>query len=168
MSVTGKALPSERAILALLDREADRTISAARQRVAPIVDSEVPQRTGKVAKDLQPRASKTRDGSALTVQPSRRKPHRGGSTIAEVVRRNNRGTGIYREGPGPKLPIRPKRRWRPDAAMILPGGKRVRKVRGQKPNPYLERIRRRATPVVDDVVARGADDAARALERLSA
>lgn len=166
MSVTGPRLPSPTRIVSAIDEAAQRTVKRGQDAVVPIVASETPRgRTGKVAATLRPRVSKTGTGFALNVRASRGAAHDRWSTVAQVVRWLNQGTGIYRQGGGDKKPIRPNRRWRPNAAMVLPGGKRVRKVRGQKPQPFMDRIHRRGTPVVERIFRDGARDAAKAIER---
>lgn len=165
MSVTGKDLPKEAVILATLDKASHQAIERARSDLAPIVTSQVPRgRTGSLEHALEPRAQKTPWGSALVVGPRRGAHHASGPTIAQVVRWVTRGTGLERQGPGAKAPLHSPR-WLYGAEMILPGGKARLTVRGQKANPFLERIRSIGTPRVERALKQGAEDAARLLAR---
>lgn len=150
-------------MLGAIDTEARKTMAAAAADLAPIVAREAPRgRTGKVASAMRPRVSRTATGQSLVIAPPRR-PHSGKATIAQVVRWVTRGTGLYRTGPGVKSRIRASNPWQ---RLVLPGGKKVWSVRGQHPNAFVDRIRSIGTPRVERVLQEGAEDAARAVERI--
>lgn len=156
-------MPSERTLLSAIDVQARRTVDNAKQALAPIVAREVPRgRTSKVAAALRPKVSRTQTGAAVTISAPRGRVHSGQATIAEVVRWITRGTGIYRQGGGARRRIRAKRLGR---RMILPGGRAVWSVKGQRPNPFLDRIEAVGTLRVQRIFEQGARDAARAVER---
>lgn len=165
---TSREPPSERAVEAMLDDQAQAAARRAGRRMGPIVSREAPRgRTGKVARELRPRVSRSGSGHRLTVRAKRGVAHGRYSSVAQVVKYLTSGTGVYREGPGPKSPIRPKRRYDPRAALILPGGRRVRKVKGQRPNDFIARIERQGTPLVDDEFKRSAREALRAIDGMT-
>lgn len=156
-------MPSEATLLSVIDTGARKTMATARDAIAPIVSREVPKASGKTAAALRPRIARTSTGAALTVGAPRGKRHDGSATIADVVRWVQRGTGLYRTTPGPKRRIRSKRF--PRRRLILPGGRKVWSVKGQHPNPFMQRIEQLGTPRVQKVCEEGARDAARAVER---
>jgi hypothetical protein len=162
MSVTGEKLPPARTLLGVLDAAARDTVRQGRDLVAPIVATETPRDTGKLAAAMRPRVARTAAGYSVTVRAPRGKPHDQSATMAQVARWVNRGTGMYRVGGGPKRPIRARN---PLRRMTLPGGKRVFKVNGQRPNPFIGRIEQRATPRMQRLFTDGARDAARRIER---
>lgn len=167
MSVKANKLPPARTLLGVLDAKARESVTDAKRAIAPIVNAETPRRRGETARALQPRVSRTKTGTALRVAAPRGKRHSGsGATINQIVRWATRGTGLRRQGPGPKAPIRPK------GAMARMRGKRLnvygryyRSVKGQKPNPFIQRIQQRGTPIIERIFQRGAREAARAVER---
>lgn len=165
MSVKSEKLPPARTLLGVLDAQARASVQHARRDVARIVATETPRKSGQTAAGLRPRTSKTKTGAALTVRPPRGRAHGSGASLADVVRWVNRGTGLHRSGPGPKARIRAKRRI-PPKRMILPGGRAVWSVAGQRPNPFMARIRQRGTPVVQRAFTAGAARAARTVERV--
>lgn len=161
MSVTGTKPPSERSLVAVVDREQKRTVREAQQAVAPVVATETPRRSGKTAAALAPRVSQTTTGGAVSVRAARGRQHSQGVTVAQVVRWVNRGTGLYRTT-GPKRKIRSSRRF---GRMTLPGGRKVFSVKGQHPNAFMDRIYRRADPQVTRVFEHGATRVAGELQR---
>jgi hypothetical protein len=114
---------------------------------------------------MQGTVRKTPTGHRATVGPPRGRRYKSGdATVAQVARWVTRGTGIYRDGPGPKRPITGKHGvLRP---MVLPGGRKVRSVKGQKPNAFIARAETRALVPVERALRAGAEQAARALRRL--
>jgi hypothetical protein len=158
------SMPDPPRILGVLDDSAKDALTAAKDIVVPLAKAEAPGRLGDV---IAGSVRKTETGYRATVQAAkRRQPYREGkdATVAQVVRWVNRGTGIHRQGPGPKHPITGKRGvLRP---MVLPGGRRVRSVKGQKPNPFIARAETRAMVPVERALRAGAELAARALRRL--
>jgi hypothetical protein len=167
MTVSGDKMPSERTLLTTLDTEARRTVQKAQAEMAPIIARVVPRKSGKTAGALRPKVSRTATGAALTVSPPRGKAHsgHGPATIAQVVRWVNTGTGLYRNGAGVKARIRGRRRGIVRGDMVLPGGKKVRSVKGQRPNPFMARIRAAGEVRVARIYTQGARDAARAVGR---
>lgn len=164
MSVSeGKPLPVA-TMLGAIDAKARQAVTVAKQAVSPIVAHEVPKRSGKTAAALRPRISRTATGVALTVSAPRGKAHGGQATIADVVRWVNRGTGLYRDTPGPKRQIRSSRH--PPRRMTLPGGRKRWTVKGQHPNEFMARIRQLGTPRVQQAFEQGAKNAARDVERV--
>lgn len=166
MSVKAEKIPPARTLLGVLDAQARETVNVAKRVVTPIVIAQTPRHSGATAKALQPRVSRTKSGAALNVRAPRGRRHPTGATVAQVVRWVNRGTGLLREGPGVKARIRPK------GAMARLRGKRLnvygryyRSVKGQKPNEFMDRIKQQATPRVEREFERGAQRAARAVER---
>jgi hypothetical protein len=170
MTVVSETLPSERTLLGALEAEARRAVTRAQQELAPIVVRETPRWSGTTASALRPKVRRTATGAALVIQAPRGARHPSGATVAQVMRWVTSGTGLYREGPGPKAPIRAKRGVRGNLlrrrAMILPGGKRVMSVRGQRPNPFIDRIRHIGDLRVTRTFEDGARQAARAVERV--
>lgn len=165
MSVTGERLPSERTILSALDAEARKTVNRAKHDIAPVVSALTPRHSGKTAAALKPRVTRTGTGVALVVAAPRGKIHNGSTTIAQVIRYVTRGTGVYRQGPGDKGPIRGKRRFLTRGAMSV-YGREYASVQGQHPNPFIDRIRTVGSLRVEYRFKEGAREAARALERL--
>jgi hypothetical protein len=163
MSVhVSRELPPPQTILTALDNEARATMKVAQGEVATVVSQETPRASGQTAAALSPRVTRTSTGAALLVGPPRGKRH-GNVTVAEVVRWVNRGTGIYREGPGPKHRIRAKN---PLRKMKVGRGVERYSVKGQRPDPFMARIQERGTPRVEAAAQRGAENAARVLERI--
>lgn len=163
MSIKANRPPAERTLLGAIDTQARRTVAQARAEIGPLVARETPRSSGRTAAALRPRVSKTPTGAALTIGAPKGKPHSGNATIADVVRWVNRGTGTLRAGPGPKRRIRSSRR--PPRRLVLPGGKKVWSVRGQRANPFLGRIQTLGTPRVQRAFEHGATQAARAIEK---
>lgn len=155
------SMPKPGQILAVLDRSAKAACTDAKAIVAPIIAAEAP---GGLERALTTRVAKTPTGYKTTVQTPRGKSYKGGATGAQVVRWVTRGTGIYRKGAGPKRPITGKRG--AFGVMVLPGGKRVRSVKGQRPNAFLARAEDRARRPVERAMHDGAKQAADALRRL--
>lgn len=163
MSVEFGQIPPVGTLLGIVDSGARASMSRARDDIAVIVASETPSASGEVAKALKPRLSKTATGAGMTVGASRARQHgQGPATIADVVRWVNRGTGKYRQGPGPKSRIRAKN---PLRRMVLPGGRKVWSVAGQHANPFIARIRAAGTPIIQREAEEGARQTARAVER---
>ena len=160
MSVKANKPPTERTLLGVLDVQARRAVDGARQDVAMVVTAHTPRRSGRMAQALAPRVARTATGQALTVRAPRGARHGSGATIAQVVRWVTSGTGLHRQGGGPKRRIRSRR-----GPLGLPGGRKVWTVAGQKPNPFMGRIHTLATPRVQRAFEQGARHAARAVER---
>lgn len=155
-------MPTPGQILGVLDLHAKLALTEAKEILAPLVEQEAP---GELGAAMTASVRRTPTGYRASVQPPRNKHYRSGeATVAQVVRWVNRGTGLYREGPGPKKRI--TGRHGRLARMTLPGGKRVRSVRGQKPNPFLARAETRAAAPVQLVLQAGARRAADALRKL--
>lgn len=157
-------MPSAESLLTVMDRGAQRTMRDAKAAVDPIVSLETPRSSGDLADKLRGKVTRTQTGYGLTVGVPRGARDRSGATLADVARWVQRGTGIHREGPGPKRRIRSKR---PLGRMTLPGGKKVRSVAGQRADPFMQRIHDKATPRVDQIVQEGALATARDTERLA-
>lgn len=157
------SMPSPATILGILDEEAQRALKEAKTITVTAVDAEAP---GHLGAAMTASTRKTPTGYRTTVSAPRGKKYHppGEATVAQVVRWVNRGTGLLREGPGSKKRITSKRGvLKP---MILPGGKRRRSVKGQKPNPFLPRAETRAEPEVRRAIEAGARKAADRLRRL--
>ena len=161
MSVRGRPV-DPKTMLSAIDLEAKAAMGEARVVVDGIVQRDTPKRTGRLAQALKPRVTRTKTGYSLTVKPPRGARH-GDVTVAQVAKWVQTGTGLYREGPGPKHKVRAKN---PLRRMTLPGGRRVWSVKGQHPDPFMARIERDATPRVQELADRGAERAARAAERV--
>lgn len=157
-----KPLPPARTLLTALDTHARATMQTAQGEVSLIVAQETPRQSGQLAAAMRPRLSRTATGAALTVGPARGRMH-GNITVAELVRLVTKGTGEFREGPGPKARIRAKN---PLRRMVLPGGRKVWSVAGQHPQPFVRRIRELGTPRVERSAQRGAADAGLAIRRV--
>lgn len=155
-------MPPPRAVRGALDkavREAAKDTAAA---VLPIVRQEAP---GGLGAAMTTTIRNIPDGHRATIGPSPRKRYKGGSaTNAQVVRWVTRGTGVHRAGPGRKRPITSKRGV--FGTMVLPGGRRVRSVKGQKPNPFVARAEDRAKDAAERAAREGAGRAAVALRKL--
>jgi hypothetical protein len=157
-----KPLPPPATILTAIDVQARAAMEAAKVDVAALVSRETPRSSGQTAAALKPRVSRTATGTGLTVGAPRGRKH-GKATVAEVMRWVNSGTGMYREGPGPKHKIRAKS---PLRRMTLPGGAKRWSVKGQRPDHFMLRIRRAGTPIVERAAEQGAQRAAREIERV--
>jgi hypothetical protein len=155
VSVKTTPLPSATKITKTIDDAARRSLQRAQRTMNAVVAAEAPG-SGPVERALQPRVSQTTTGHQLVIGPSRGARHPSGATIAQVIRWNNRGTGVLRIGPGPKNVIHSPR-WFFGDAMILPGGVRRLTVKGQRANPYMERIGRAGDLRVGQTVAQGAE-----------
>lgn len=154
-------MPDPRRVHATLDaalRDAARDTAAT---VLPVVRDAAP---GGLGVALTTNVRRTAEGYRATVGPSDRKRYRGGATGAQVVRWVTRGTGLYRVGPGRKRKITSKRGVL--GTMTLPGGRRVRTVRGQHPNPFVARAEHRARDAAKRAMQKGAERAATALRSL--
>lgn len=156
-------VPKPREILLTLDAQAKVALREAATRVAlPLAREEAP---GGLGAALTSSVRATPSGYRATIQASPRKQYKGGrATGAKVVRWVTHGTGLYRVGPGPKRKITSRRGVL--GTMVLPGGRRVRTVRGQKSNPFVARAEARARAPVERALRDGARHAAAALRRL--
>lgn len=156
------SMPRPGQIIGVLDTHAKLALTEAKAVVLPLARAEAP---GDLGDAMQGAVRKTPTGYRATVAPPRRKRYKTGeATVAEVARWVNRGTGIHRRGPGPKRPITGRMGvLRP---MTLPGGRKVRSVKGQKPNPFIARAEQRAAVPVARVLHAGAQHAATTLRRL--
>ncbi len=162
ITVTG-SLPSAQQLLGILDAHAKDAMTQARDIARDELRDEAPGRLGDA---ITGSVRKTPHGYRATVAPPRKQYHPPGeATVAQVVRWVNRGTGTRRVGPGPKKPITGKRGvLRP---MVLPGGKKVRSVKGQAANPFVARAAARAEPRVRAAIEQTARHAADRLRRSS-
>jgi hypothetical protein len=162
VTIHGK-VPAPRTILATLDEHAKIALRDTATRVVlPIAREEAP---GGLGAALTSTVRRTETGYRATIQASPRKAYKGGrATGAQVVRYVTRGTGLYREGPGPKKKITSRRGVL--GTMILPGGRRVRTVRGQHSNPFVARAEERARQPVRHSLEQGARAAGEHLRRL--
>lgn len=156
MSVKADRLPSATKITKAVDVGARRSLQRAQRTMKAVVAAEVPG-AGAVERALQPRVSQTSTGHALTIGAPRGARHPSGATINEVIRWNNRGTGVRRVGPGAKSEIHSPRLFPYGAAMTLPGGAKRLTVKGQGANPYMERIGRAGDLRVGQTIAQGAE-----------
>jgi hypothetical protein len=155
-------MPDPRRVRASLDESAKRALRETVAAVLPIVREEAP---GGLGSAMTTSVRRTPDGYRAVIAPSARKRYKaGGATGAQVVRWVTRGTGIYRKGPGPKRKITSKRGV--FGSMVLPGGRRVRTVRGQHANPFVARAEQRAQPNADRALRHGAEQAGAALRKL--
>lgn len=159
--ITGN-IPAPATILGVLDAHARDAISDARNVTKPILEAEAP---GGLGRAMTATVRKTPTGHRMTMQaPRARRYPPGEATVAQVARWVNRGTGIHRKGPGPKRPITGRLGvLRP---MTLPSGRRMRSVKGQKPNPFIARAETRAEPLARIAIEAGARRASAALRRL--
>jgi hypothetical protein len=156
------SMPRPGQILGVLDTHARGALRDVATLVEPLVRAEAP---GGLGDAMKATVRKTPTGYRATVAAPRNKPYKGGTaTSAQIVRWVNRGTGIYRQGAGPKRPITGRRGVL--GRMTLPGGQRVRSVKGQHPNPFIARAEDRARAPVDRALQNGAHKAADALRRL--
>jgi hypothetical protein len=155
-------MPPPGRIMGVLDVHAKIALGEAKNIVLPLARQEAP---GGLGDALQGTVRRTPTGHRAVVQPPRGRRYKGGdATVAQVARWVTRGTGLYRIGPGPKRRITGKRGvLRP---MVLPGGQRVRSVKGQRPNPFIARAELRALAPVQHALRVGAERAATALRRL--
>lgn len=161
VTVTGK-MPAPRAVRGVLDQAARQAVREAAAVALPIVKGEAP---GGLGAAMQVTIRQTPNGHEATIGPSPRKKYKaGGATGAQVTRWVTRGTGIYRKGPGRKRPITSKRGV--FGTMTLPGGVRVRSVKGQRPNPFVARAKHRADDAAERAIRRGAARAADRMRRL--
>lgn len=159
VKLTGQ-MPKSRRVLSVVEAQAKAVTYEARDAALPIVRQEAPGRLGEA---LNGSVRQTKNGFRLTIQGAPRKKYKGrGATGAQVIRWVSRGTGIYRVGPGPKRQILAKH----GHSMILPGGRRVISVKGQRPNPFMERAEPRVQSSVQRVVWLGAQHAANELRKL--
>lgn len=166
MTVKADKLPGELALVRVIDEEAQAAIKRAQAHVAPIVSAETPRgRTGSLARAMKPKVAKTSTGARLTIQAPRGKRNGGQATIADIARWVTRGTGLYRTTGLENQRARRIRSSRPLGRMTLPGGRKVWSVKGQRPNPFLDRVQQRAGRRVEEILEQGADQAARAVER---
>lgn len=153
-------MPSSRQIMGVMDAHARIAVTEAKNVVVPVVKAEAP---GGLGAAMTGSVRKTPTGFRLVVQAAPRKKYRQGSaTGAQVVRWVNRGTGVYRKGPGAKRRIASKT----GGPMTLPGGRAVLSVKGQKPNEFIARGKRRADPMAREQLREGARQAANELRRL--
>lgn len=162
VKVTG-SLPAAHTILGVLDDEAKRAMSDARDVARTEIRAEAP---GHLGEAITGSVRKTPTGYRAIVQPPRGKQYHppGEATVAQVVRWVNRGTGLLRVGPGRKRRITGKHGvLRP---MVLPGGRKIRSVKGQKPNPFIARAETKAEPLVRAAIEAGARRGAARLRRL--
>lgn len=155
-------MPQPGRILGVLDAHAKLALTETKNIVLPLTRGEAP---GGLGSEIRGAVRKTPTGYRATIAPPRRKRYKDGeATVAQVARWVSRGTGIYRKGPGRKRPITGKRGvLRP---MTLPGGRRVRSMKGQRPNPFIARAEAKALVPVERAIRGGAERAAQALRRL--
>lgn len=159
--ITGH-MPRPGQIIGVLDAHARIALNEAKAITMPLVKEEAP---GDLGAAMTGSVRRTTTGYRATVSAPRKKRYRNGkATVAQVARWVNKGTGIYRTGGGPKKPI--TGRHGKAGLMTLPGGKRVRSVRGQHPNPFIARAQTRALAPVTAALQAGARSAADALRRL--
>ena len=155
-------MPRPGQILTALDAQAKIALTEAKEIVKPLIEQEAP---GELGAAMTASTRRTATGYRTTVQAPRKKTYRGGdATVASVVRWVNKGTGIYRDGPGPKKRITGKVGRK--RLLRLPGGHEVRSVRGQKPNPFIARAEIRAAGPVRVALEAGARRAADTLRKL--
>ena len=160
MKVTGK-MPTQRAVRGVLDKATRDATKDAGKAAQMVVKNVAP---GGLAAAIELQVKQTTDGHMATVGPSKNKRYKGGATSAQITRWVTRGTGVHRKGPGRKRPITSKRGVL--GTMTLPGGIRVRSVKGQRPNPFISRASDRATAAAKRAAHKGADHAADNLRRL--
>ena len=165
MTVIAERVPSERTLLTVVDTVARKTANDAKKAMEPVVSGTVPKHRGATAAAMRPRVSRTATGHSLTIGPARGKRHPTGPTIAEVVRWVNKGTGLHRTGGGPKAKIHASGPFYRRGTLSV-YGRQYRSVRGQRPNPFMDRIRAAGAARVDPILAAGAQVAARELEKV--
>lgn len=156
MSIKADPLPSATKITKAIDTGARRSLQKAQRTMKAVVAAEVPG-SGAVERALQPKVQQTSTGHALHIGAPRGARHPSGATINQVIRWNNRGTGVRRVGPGPKNVIHSPRWFPYGAAMTLPGGAKRMTVKGQAANPYMERIGRAGDLRVEQLVKEGGE-----------
>jgi hypothetical protein len=160
VKVIGK-MPTPRAVRGALDQATRDATRDTGRAVLPVVRGAAP---GGLGAAIELSVRQTADGHSATIGPAKRKRYKGGVTGARVVRWVTRGTGVYRSGLGRKRPITSKRGVL--GTMTLPGGIRVRSVKGQRPNPFISRASDRATAAAKRAAHKGADHAADRLRAL--
>lgn len=154
-------MPRPGEILGVLDAEARVALTQAKELTLPLAREEAP---GGLGAALNGSVRRTSTGHRASIGTPRNKAYGDtGATGAQIVRWVNRGTGIYRRGPGPKRPITARN---PLGRMTLPGGLRVRFVKGQHPNPFIARAEARAHAPVTRILRQGALAAGRRLRSL--
>jgi hypothetical protein len=151
--VTGKA-PAPSTVLSVLDIEGQKSMRSVRVYVVPVVRTMAPKLSGDLAGGINGRVTKQKDGYRLQIRPSRGQ--------GKKMRWVTRGTGVYREGPGPKAPITPKR---PGGELTLPGGRKYASVKGQKPNDFMARADRQTRRRAEILIRQGATNAVKVLSR---
>jgi hypothetical protein len=142
-----------------IDEGAQAAMTEASGAVRPIIVRLTPRRSGRLAEALQPRVTRSKRGIVMTVG-ARPGARHGNVSVSDVVRFVTRGTGLYRTT-GPRHVIRGRRR----EPLKLPFGPRWT-ARGQRPDPFITRIEIEATPRVEAIARKAAEDAARAAERV--
>lgn len=160
VSVKGR-LPEPKTVLGVLDQQGQQAMRQAVKALAEETHEQTPRsdRGGQhLADQFSTRVTKTKTGWQGRGTFAGR-PHRN-TTAAKVARYVTRGTGIYREGPGPKRKIRAKHKTH---RMNLGTNVRRWTVKGQRPNPFLRRARERADERARRALRQGALDAARIL-----
>jgi hypothetical protein len=163
MPLPGDGFPRPETILTVVDTEARGALQDLKRIADDAIQSEGPKRTHHLVDGFQERVTKTKTGHQLVIAPQRNKRHPSGATIAEIVRWTTRGTGLYREGAGGKRRIRSSRHGR---RMVLPGGRKVWSVKGQRPNDFVTRAKDRVDHQAPLVVDRHADEISNRLGRL--
>lgn len=168
MTVIAERMPTERTLLTVVDEEARSTVKKAQSAMAPVVTAETPRASGATAGALAPRVGRSGTGHSLTIAAPRGRVHprsSTGATIAQVIRWVTRGTGLERVGPGAKSRIRGQRvGFRREPLSVY--GRAYSSVRGQKANPFMSRISAAGSLRVEPLLIAGAQEAARALERV--
>lgn len=155
-------VPAPRAVRGALDRAAREAVRDAGRAALPVVKDAAP---GGLGSAMELRVRETQHGHAAVIGPARRKRYRSGTaTGAQVTRWVTHGTGIYRKGGGPKRPITGRRGV--FGTMTLPGGTKVRSVKGQRPNPFVARASDRADAAARRAARAGASRAADEIGRL--
>lgn len=137
----------------ILDKEGGKALRAGARAALRVVQSDAPGSFG-TSEGLRTTTRKTQDGHEARVAPARGR--------AQILRWVNRGTGLLREGPGPKRSITASRPFR---KMTLPGGAKRLRVKGQAPNPFMERNRARAAAAASAAIAAAGRQAADRLRR---
>lgn len=154
--------PHVASIPSIVDQVAMDTMRDFARTMRPIVVRHTPRHSGQLTEALTPRTARTKTGRRMTIAVPKGRGHRGAAaSTAQVLRWVGTGTGIYREGEGPKRKIRSKRVF----GRMSIYGKKVWTVKGQHAQHFMVRIQRAGDARFPAASAEGAQRCARELER---
>jgi hypothetical protein len=156
MTVTSSGFHVE-AAMHMLPTEVRAVAHEAEGDILALEAALVPKRTGKLLAAMRPHIHDTPLGADITLGVASARV--GGVSLDEVVRWVSYGTAGHGTGK-----IRPKRA----RALALGGGIERADVRGQRPDPFLLKLRVAADMRLRALMERGAERAARVAERVAA